>query len=184
MARQSQWRDNHNGAANHWRGIIPSQSPGKTPKGRRAASGGLFLKAPSLQPIRPSLPSSWPLNHSLADARSFVGLPPHNHTAGARVAPWLRLGLLGFGCVPKESRRSLLSLAPFGHTTSPAPPPLPAGAAPAPAWGAHRPPDPPSSGCALGLAHVLVLPTPSCRRVQTTPTRSRCAVGVTLLSNE
>lgn len=109
MARQTQWRDNHNDAANHWRGnqtarqsqwrgIIPSHSQTKTPKGRRAASGGLFLKAPSLQHIRPSLPSSW--SGEVWRGNQSVRKPQ------ARV------------------------------------PPLTAGGTPAPAWGAHRPPDP------------------------------------------
>ena len=57
--------------------------------------------------------------------------------------------------MPSVPHRAFLALAPFGHTTSPAPTTSTAGVAPAPAWGAHRPPDPPSSGYALGLARVL-----------------------------
>ena len=146
MARQTQWRDNHNGAANHWRGnqtarqsqwrgIIPSNSQTKTPKGRRAASGGLFLKAHSLQPIRPSLPSSW--SGEVWRGNQSVRKPQ------ARV------------------------------------PPLTAGGTPAPAWGAHRPPDPPSSGYALGLARVFGAHKPSRASACGHQTRSRCAIKAT-----
>ena len=57
------------------------------------------MKAPSLQPISPltpiSVPKNFADNHSLADARSFVGLLPHTPPIAA---PQARASPLVFGC--------------------------------------------------------------------------------------